>query len=186
MAPLGNKNWFMEMGITNVVEADWWDEYVFNRKETENGSAKATIICTPCQHFSGRSLLDRFKTLWSSWTVIGANGEKFWFGGYVLFIFFRFFSILEKIYEYEKLYQRSIKFYLLFIITLFYTLQYFRDTGYRSVPKDFTGNLDDLPHTPAFKEIGAKYGPFHLAAIPIGGEFEKNYFFLFFFLLYCS
>ncbi|KAJ3341171.1 hypothetical protein HDU93_005580 [Gonapodya sp. JEL0774] len=45
------------------------------------------------------------------------------------------------------------------------------DTGYRSVPKDWPDpykDLEKLPHCPAFKEIGKKYGPFDLAAIPIG------------------
>jgi N-acyl-phosphatidylethanolamine-hydrolysing phospholipase D len=32
------------------------------------------------------------------------------------------------------------------------------DTGYRSVPRNFKGNLKDLPCCPAFKEIGDKLG----------------------------
>lgn len=50
-----------------------------------------------------------------------------------------------------------------------------RDTGYRAVPrlpKDVDDYLDprvaDLPHCPAFKEIGAHRGPFDLGLIPIG------------------
>jgi hypothetical protein len=27
------------------------------------------ITCTPCQHFTGRTLWDSFKTLWASWVV---------------------------------------------------------------------------------------------------------------------
>ncbi|CAO3626018.1 unnamed protein product [Cunninghamella blakesleeana] len=49
------------------------------------------------------------------------------------------------------------------------------DTGYRSVPnnagpqKEYDEDyLDSLPHCPAFKEIGEKFGHFDVAYIPIG------------------
>ena len=29
------------------------------------------FVCVPCQHFSGRGLHDRFKSLWCSWAVVG-------------------------------------------------------------------------------------------------------------------
>ena len=123
--PLGNKQWFLDIGITNVVECDWWDEYKLEVQK-DGVDAKAIIgaftlirfpsvrfLCsfrhftaaTPCQHFTGRSLTDRYKTLWSSW-VVEANDTSMFFGG---------------------------------------------DTGYRTVQKGFTGDLDSLPHCPAFK-----------------------------------
>ena len=42
--------------------------------------ANLDVVCTPCQHFSGRGLLDRNKTLWASW-VVDAKGKRFFFGG---------------------------------------------------------------------------------------------------------
>ncbi len=75
--PLGNKKWFLDLGISNVIEADWWDEYTIANEKQE-----FKIGCTPCQHFSGRSLTDRNKTLWSSWVLL-ANKKRFFFGGYV-------------------------------------------------------------------------------------------------------
>lgn len=48
------------------------------------------------------------------------------------------------------------------------------DTGYRSVPRLDKGEFDygeeytDLPHCPAFKQIGDLRGPFDLGLIPIG------------------
>jgi len=48
------------------------------------------------------------------------------------------------------------------------------DTGYRQVPKVLNGEDDygekykDLPHCPAFAEIGSLRGPFDLGLIPIG------------------
>jgi len=38
------------------------------------------FTATPCQHFSGRGLHDRNKTLWSSWVVQGARHKVFFSG----------------------------------------------------------------------------------------------------------
>ena len=96
--PLGLKAWFAELGLHDVVELDWWD----SRTERE-----LTLTCVPAQHFSGRSLWSRNRTLWSGWTVAGRT-KRLYFAG---------------------------------------------DTAY---------------YQPYFTEIGARLGPFHLAAIPIG------------------
>ena len=57
---------------------DWEDckrlEVSFgDRTQAENtdGSMKriVDITCTPCQHFTGRTPWDSFKSLWSSWVV---------------------------------------------------------------------------------------------------------------------
>ncbi|SPQ99824.1 unnamed protein product (mitochondrion) [Plasmodiophora brassicae] len=112
-APLGNAAWFRSVAVPNAVECDWWDEY-------EVGGSDLHIACTPCQHFTGRSLTDRFQTLWSSW-VVTCGASKFYFAG---------------------------------------------DTGYRTVLED--EDEDAVPTCPVFKQIGERYGPFDLAAIPIG------------------
>ena len=53
-------------------------------------TAEFLLTCTPGQHFTGRGLLDRFKTLWASWAVEQTvkekdsstnKGVKIWFGG---------------------------------------------------------------------------------------------------------
>lgn len=53
-----------------IVELDWWQGIK---------KSKIEFIATPAQHFSGRTLLDRDKTLWSSW-VIKAPKAKLFFG----------------------------------------------------------------------------------------------------------
>lgn len=80
-APLGNESYFKSLntipdGHYHVL--DWWGAA---RVDTTHGSVD--LHCTPAQHFTGRSLTDRFKTLWASWAVVGAgeNGKKVWFGG---------------------------------------------------------------------------------------------------------
>jgi L-ascorbate metabolism protein UlaG (beta-lactamase superfamily) len=69
--PLKVKSHFDDWGIRNVVELDWWDSI---------NHGNLTIYCTSAQHFSGRGLFDRDKTLWSSWAVIGQK-TKFYFAG---------------------------------------------------------------------------------------------------------
>ncbi len=58
------------MGITNAVELDWGESITFRG---------LTIVCTPAQHGSGRSLTDQGRRLWSSWAVLGS--KRFYFGG---------------------------------------------------------------------------------------------------------
>ncbi|KAI9008444.1 beta-lactamase superfamily domain-containing protein [Phycomyces nitens] len=84
--PLGNKAWFGSMvkngpsGNERVSELDWWESI------TLDGSAGSVrLTCTPCQHFSGRTMWDRNKTLWASWCAEGivdkqVKGRVF-FGG---------------------------------------------------------------------------------------------------------
>ena len=102
--PLGFKAWFQDLGISNVIELDWWES-----RQHEN----LLITAVPVQHWSKRSLFSRNTTLWSGW-VIGNKEFKFFFCG---------------------------------------------DSGYG-------------PH---FKEIGNRFGPFDLSAIPIGA-YEPRWF----------
>jgi N-acyl-phosphatidylethanolamine-hydrolysing phospholipase D len=97
LVPLGLKRWFADIGITDVDELDWWDHRAVR---------ELTFSCVPAQHFSGRTLWDRNRRLWSGWVVAG-RAKRLYFAG---------------------------------------------DTAY----------FDGL------KEIGARLGPFDLAALPIG------------------
>jgi L-ascorbate metabolism protein UlaG (beta-lactamase superfamily) len=75
--PLGLREWFIDKGIAGerVVEMDWWDE-----RHLRIGSQEITVTATPSQHFSGRGLTDRYKTLWASWSVTWPDFRA-WFGG---------------------------------------------------------------------------------------------------------
>jgi len=101
--PLGLADWFKDCNINNIVEMDWWEEASFKNFK---------IVCTPAKHWSCRTIFDRNKSLWCSWTILGPN-HRFFFTG---------------------------------------------DTGY----------------CPVFKDIGNMYGPFDLAAIPIGAYAPRN------------
>lgn len=54
-----------------IVEMDWWDERPWG---------EVTLTATPAQHFSGRTLGDRNRTLWASW-VIRSGGERIFYSG---------------------------------------------------------------------------------------------------------
>lgn len=69
--PLGLKTWFLDLGVRNVEELDWWDSKPFQEWK---------IHAVPVQHFSGRSLSDRDKTLWAGWVLEHPN-FKFFFAG---------------------------------------------------------------------------------------------------------
>jgi N-acyl-phosphatidylethanolamine-hydrolysing phospholipase D len=96
--PLGLRGWFADLGITDVVELDWWES------RQERG---LTVTCVPVQHWTARSFFETNRRLWGGWVVSG-DDHRLFFGG---------------------------------------------DTGY---------------YAPYFKEIGARLGPFDLAAISIG------------------
>ncbi|WP_241695497.1 MBL fold metallo-hydrolase [Winogradskyella litoriviva] len=56
---------------TKITELDWWQETYFKDLK---------LICTPAQHFSGRGLSDRAKTLWSSW-IVQSKTDNIFFSG---------------------------------------------------------------------------------------------------------
>lgn len=72
--PLALKPWFIEQGIAeeNVTELDWW--------QGASHTDSLRIHATPSQHWSGRSLWDRFETLWASY-VVDIGDWRVWFGG---------------------------------------------------------------------------------------------------------
>ncbi|KAJ2916883.1 hypothetical protein MD484_g3479, partial [Candolleomyces efflorescens] len=97
-APLGNGAYLRSIGVpessTHIM--DWWDSKRLTIELPASGSGVSSpkptfsvdVTCTPCQHFTGRSLTDRFKTLWSSWVIEEVSSSssafsplKLFFGG---------------------------------------------------------------------------------------------------------
>jgi N-acyl-phosphatidylethanolamine-hydrolysing phospholipase D len=71
LVPLGLKAWFADLGITDVEELDWWQA-----REVRG----VTFTCVPAQHFSGRTLFDRNRRLWSGWTFAGRDRRVYFAG----------------------------------------------------------------------------------------------------------
>jgi L-ascorbate metabolism protein UlaG (beta-lactamase superfamily) len=70
--PLGVGLYLVKKGIGNVTEMDWWDE-----TDIEQG---LSLICTPAQHFSGRGMFDRDRTLWSGYALRTEKGSIYYSG----------------------------------------------------------------------------------------------------------
>jgi L-ascorbate metabolism protein UlaG (beta-lactamase superfamily) len=71
--PLGVGARLQDMGVAaqRIEEFDWWQ-----------GSSHAGVQLTavPAQHFSGRTLTDRNRTLWAGW-VIESGGQRIFYSG---------------------------------------------------------------------------------------------------------
>jgi N-acyl-phosphatidylethanolamine-hydrolysing phospholipase D len=71
LTPLGLGAWLRDQGIENVKELDWWQDHMYRGVD---------FHCTPAQHWSGRGLHDRNRTLWCAWAVLGADFHWFFSG----------------------------------------------------------------------------------------------------------
>jgi len=72
LAPLGLERWLRWRGVGLAREMDWW-------AETRVGPRGCgTVTCVPAQHFSGRSIVGRDRTLWCGWALrVGTHGVLF-------------------------------------------------------------------------------------------------------------
>jgi L-ascorbate metabolism protein UlaG (beta-lactamase superfamily) len=72
IAPLGVPASLAEKGINPLLEMDWWEESRINEQ--------ITIACVPAQHFSGRGMFDRNKTLWAGYVIRSDAGNIYYAG----------------------------------------------------------------------------------------------------------
>jgi N-acyl-phosphatidylethanolamine-hydrolysing phospholipase D len=71
LVPTGVASLVRRLGAQRISELGWWDEVTVG---------PARVACTPAQHFSGRGLRDRMRTLWCGW-IVRAGGESLCFAG---------------------------------------------------------------------------------------------------------
>ena len=69
--PLRNGELLRSVGVTRIVELDWW------ASATHEGF---TFTATPVQHWSARGVGDRFEMLWSGWAIQGAEARIYFAG----------------------------------------------------------------------------------------------------------
>ena len=74
IVPMGVGDLIAKWGVpqSKIQELDWWQEFYFDEQ--------LMFAATPAQHFSGRGLTDRNKTLWLSW-VIKTPSHRLFFSG---------------------------------------------------------------------------------------------------------
>ncbi|KAF2458019.1 beta-lactamase superfamily domain-containing protein [Lineolata rhizophorae] len=136
--PLGNKKWFEECGIHSVTELDWWESRDISLTPSEQKVESQTGSAEGSDIKATISCLPCQHT--SARTPFDRN--------HTLWASWAVESAGKKVW-------------------------FGGDTGYRGVP-ELPADVDDydpklnLPHCPAFKEIGKLRGPFDLGLIPIG------------------
>jgi L-ascorbate metabolism protein UlaG (beta-lactamase superfamily) len=72
LVPLGNQALLDDEGIVGSKDSDWWD--------ATRISDRVVVTNVPAQHFSGRGMSDRMKTLFSGWVIDGPSGRVFFAG----------------------------------------------------------------------------------------------------------
>jgi len=75
IVPLGIEAWFADREIVNVVELDWWQPH-----KVASPAGPVDVVLTPVQHWSGRGLNDRMKTLWGGYAVFAPDFQFFFTG----------------------------------------------------------------------------------------------------------
>lgn len=69
---LGNRRLLRDNGIDGVTELDWW--------QGADIAQDMRVVFVPAQHFSGRGIGDRNKTLWGGYVVESKRGNVYFAG----------------------------------------------------------------------------------------------------------
>lgn len=72
IAPLGVPAYLRKHGIEDISELDWWEEQQLDER--------IKVSAVPAQHFSGRGLSDRDKTLWCGFMLECHSGNIYFAG----------------------------------------------------------------------------------------------------------
>ena len=145
--PLGNQKWFKSCGITQCTELDWWDQvdFTLTAKDKVKGSSAGSSV-TSTSKTSGPPMTATISCLPCQHISARSINDR-----------------AHTLWSSWSINDASGK-----------SVYFAGDTGYRSVPKESEGKDDwgpeyaDLPHCPAFADVGKFRGPFDLGLIPIG------------------
>lgn len=72
LTPLGSRLLLEQEGIDGGVDIDWWEERTISRD--------MRITSVPAEHFSGRGIGDRDRTLWCGYVVGTPHGQLYFAG----------------------------------------------------------------------------------------------------------
>ena len=75
VVPLGVKAWLAARGIDHAVELNWWESHT-----VQVPAGPVEVVLVPAQHWSGRGLGDRMKTLWGGFAVFAPDCHLFFAG----------------------------------------------------------------------------------------------------------
>ena len=74
VVPLGLKKWFQKRGASNIIELSWWESSASHQLNFPKISLKVTAV--PAQHFSGRGIFKKNRTLWVGYVIEFITKEK--------------------------------------------------------------------------------------------------------------
>lgn len=72
IVPLGVEKYLHDQGIPKTTHLDWWDNISLD--------SQLDLTAVPAQHFSGRGLFDRNKTLWCGYVLHTSFGNIYFAG----------------------------------------------------------------------------------------------------------
>jgi N-acyl-phosphatidylethanolamine-hydrolysing phospholipase D len=75
LVPLGLGTLLRSIGIERVDDLDWWQS-----RTIDGATGPVEFTLTPAQHWSGRRLDDRMRTLWGGWAILAPDLHA-WFAG---------------------------------------------------------------------------------------------------------
>lgn len=157
--PLGNKKWFEACGIKKqCTELDWWEEVDFTLSPSSSPGKSDKASVSSADTPSAKPTAD-------------ADADS---------ITSRISCLPCQHISSRSVHDRAATLWSSWSVSSGGKSVYFGgDTGYRSVPKESEGKDDwaeeyaNLPHCPAFKDIGDLKGPFDLGLIPIGAYMPR-------------
>jgi len=142
---LGLKKWFHESGIKNVEELDWWNDVDITLSPSTGAKRISDASSTKVPSAKSSDITARISCLPCQHISARSAFDK----AHTLWCSWAVTSGGKSVW-------------------------FGGDTGYRAVPElpkevdDYGPEYADLPHCPAFKQIGDLRGPFDLGLIPIG------------------
>jgi len=68
LTPLGYRGWFARLGVSRVVELDWWE-----RARLPGGAFEA--VAAPARHWTRRTVRSTNRRLWASWALVPRRTE---------------------------------------------------------------------------------------------------------------
>jgi N-acyl-phosphatidylethanolamine-hydrolysing phospholipase D len=78
--PLGMRAQVSRCGVRRITEQDWWASTAHELTTDAGVTQRVRVQAVPAQHFSGRGLTDRDRSLWCGW-VLEVDGRRVYYAG---------------------------------------------------------------------------------------------------------
>ena len=69
IVPIGLGKWMEKQRVSRSIELAWWQNTVLDLEPEKEKPSAVAVTAVPAQHFSGRTLFDKNKTLWAGYVV---------------------------------------------------------------------------------------------------------------------